>query len=138
MNPLNHPFVFHLVQAKQWQLAQSTNAVYFPPSYHQDGFTHGTSDPEKLLQVANHFYTGVAGHWFCLKMTVQRLAETGVQTVFEEAAPVGDIQASFTGADNELFPHILGGIHADAVIEVYDVVRDTAGNYLRIKGVTAN
>ena len=137
MNPLNHPFVFHLVQAVQWQQAQSTGAVYFPPTYEQDGFTHGTSDPEKLLKVANRFYARVAGDWLCLKMTVRRLAETGVQTVFEEAAPVGDIQPGDAGTVSELFPHILGGIHPDAVIEVYAVARDAAGNYLSITGVTA-
>ena len=138
MNPTKHPFVFHLIQEKFWQQAKATGSVYYPPTYDQDGFTHGTSNPEKLLAVANHFYPDVAGNWLCQKMTVQSLADTGVRTVFEGTAPVGDIQPDFVGADDELFPHILGGIHPDAVIEVHPVERNSDGAYLKITGVTGN
>ena len=29
--------------------------TYYPPTYAEDGFTHATADPSKLLDVANHF-----------------------------------------------------------------------------------
>ena len=112
------------------------NETYFPPTYQVDGFTHGTSNPDKLLNVANHFYPDVEGDWYCLKMTVESLASTGVKTVFEGTAPVGDTQPDFDGADDELFPHILGGIHPEAVLNVHQVLRDADGTFLSIEGVT--
>jgi uncharacterized protein (DUF952 family) len=132
----DHPYVFHLIQASLWNKAMDNNETYFPPTYEVDGFTHGTSNPDKLLNVANHFYPDVEGDWYCLRMTVESLAATGVKTVFEGTAPVGDKQPDFDGADDELFPHIHGGIHPDAVLEVHRVMRDADGTFLSIEGVT--
>ena len=132
----DHPWVFHLVQATLWDEAVRTGATYYPPTYDVDGFTHGTSNPDKLLSVANHFYPDVVGDWYCLRMSVESLAATGVETVFEGTAPVGDIQPDFEGSDDELFPHIQGGIAPAAVLEKHAVRRDTAGRYIGIEGVT--
>lgn len=131
-----HPYVFHLVQATLWDAAVASGTVYYPPTYQVDGFTHGTSNPDKLLNVANHFYPEVEGQWYCLRMTVDSLAQTGVTTIFEGTAPVGDIQPDFEGADDELFPHIMGGISPAAVLETHEVVRDADGAYVSIVGVT--
>lgn len=132
----DHPFVFHLVQASLWDETVRTGETYFPPTYDVDGFTHGTSNPEKLLAVANHFYPDVEGDWYCLRMTVESLKETGVETVYEGTAPVGDINPDFEGSDDELFPHIHGGIAPAAVLENHPVLRDGSGNFLSISGVT--
>jgi len=131
-----HPFVFHLVQASLWNEAVDGDLTYFPPTYDVDGFTHGTSNPEKLLAVANHFYPDVEGDWYCLKMTVESLQQTGVETVYEGTAPVGDIQPDFEGSEDELFPHIHGGIAPAAVLEVHPVNRSGDGTFLSIEGVT--
>ena len=109
--------------------------TYYPPTYDVDGFTHGTSNPAKLLNVANHFYPDVEGDWYCLRMTVDSLAATGVETVFEGTAPVGDKQPDFEGADDELFPHIMGGIAPNAVLEVHNIKRSADGVFLSIDGV---
>jgi uncharacterized protein (DUF952 family) len=132
----DHPYVFHMIQAKFWEAATSSGESYFPPTYEVDGFTHGTSNPAKLLNVANHFYQDVPGDWLCLQMTVESLAATGVKTIFEGTAPVGDIQPEFEGADDELFPHILGGIDPGAVLEVFPIERAADGRFLSIPGVT--
>ena len=132
------PYVFHLVQVSLWEESIKTGRVYYPPTYEQDGFTHGTSNPEKLLSVANHFYREVEGGWQCLKMTVESLAEVGVEVIFEGTAPVGDKAPDFEGADDELFPHILGGIPRNAVIESYPVIRSKSGEFLSIPGVTSD
>jgi hypothetical protein len=63
------------------------------------------------------------------------LSATGVQTIFEGTAPVGDIQADFDGTDSELFPHILGGIHPSAVLQVHVVSRDEEGRFLAVSDV---
>ncbi|MEM9743290.1 MAG: DUF952 domain-containing protein [Pseudomonadota bacterium] len=135
--PSPHPFVFHLVQAKLWDAAVANGTTYYPPTYNVDGFTHGTSNPEKLLAVANHFYPDVPGEWYCLRMTVDSLATQGIKTVFEGTAPVGDTQPDFEGANDELFPHILGGIPPAAVLELHPVQRSASGEFLAIDGVTA-
>ena len=136
MTQSEHPYVFHLVQAHLWDTAAANDAVYYPPTYEVDGFTHGTSNPDKLLNVANHFYPDVEGDWYCLRMTVESLKASGIDTVFEGTAPVGDIQPDFAGADDELFPHILGGIHPGAVLEVHAIERAADGTFLSIAGVT--
>ena len=136
MSGAEHPYVFHLVQAKLWDQTVESGETYFPPTYEVDGFTHGTSNPAKLLNVANHFYPDVVGDWYCLKMTVESLEGSGVKTIYEGTAPVGDKQPNFDGADDELFPHILGGIAPDAVLEVLSVRRAEDGTFLSIDGVT--
>ena len=133
---LNHPYLFHLIQADLWQEAVDNNTLYYPPTYQQDGFTHATANPDLLLNVANHFYTEVPGKWLCLRMTVDSLKAAGVETIFEGTAPVGDKEANFEGTGDELFPHILGGIPAAAVLEVHEVKRDETGTFLQVTGVT--
>jgi len=130
-----HPFVYHLVQSELWAVAVADGAVYYPPTYDQDGFTHGTANATKLLQVANHFYTDVPGEWLCLRMTIDSLKASGVVVVFEGTAPVGDKPADFDSANTELFPHLQGGIHPAAVIEAHPVLRGTTGEFLSVTGV---
>ncbi len=131
-----HEFLFHLVQTDLWTKAVASSSVYFPPTYDQDGFTHGTANPNKLLVVANHFYQDVPGDWLCLRMTLESLAATGVEVVFEGTAPVGDKPADFDPDNTELFPHLQGGIHPNAVLEAHAVERNSNGEFLRAVGVT--
>ena len=123
-----HDFVYHLVQASLWQQSIANNSVYYPPTYDQDGFTHGTANPQKLLQVANHFYQDVPGEWLCLRMTVASLQASGVEVVFEGTAPVGDKPAEFDNENDELFPHLQGGIHPDCLLYTSPSPRDQRGS----------
>ncbi len=135
-SPILHPFIFHLVQKKLWQSTVSTDGgIYFPPTYELDGFTHGTANPDKLLVVANHFYKEVDGDWLCLRMTKESLQRSGVEVVFEGTAPVGDKPADFDGSNDELYPHILGGISPAAVLAVHEVSRNEAGDFIAIEGL---
>ena len=133
---MEHPYLFHLVQEDLWKAATESDSVYYPPTYKQDGFTHATANPDLLLNVANHFYTDVPGEWLCLQMTVESLAGGGIEVVFEGTAPVGDKEPDFPGTDDELFPHILGGIPRSTVLEVHEVVRSEDGTFLSVVGVT--
>lgn len=132
----SHQFLYHLVQADLWAQAVAASAVYYPPTYEQDGFTHGTANPTKLLAVANHFYQTVPGSWQCLRMTIESLAASGVEVVFEGTAPVGDKPADFANNDEELFPHLQGGIHPAAVVGLHEVERTEGGEFLAVVGVT--
>ncbi|MDT0596389.1 DUF952 domain-containing protein [Glaciecola petra] len=130
-----YPYIFHLVQKEAWDKAVLNNTTYYPPTYDQDEFTHATANPNFLLVIGNHFYKEVTGEWLCLRMSVDSLKATDVQTIFEGTAPVGDKPADFAGTDSELFPHILGGIHPDAVLEAHKVVRDETGTFLEVSDI---
>jgi uncharacterized protein (DUF952 family) len=125
-----YPYAYHLVQKDLWDKTLEENSTYFPPTYSQDNFTHATANPDFLLTIGNHFYKEVKGEWRCLRMSVYSLSATGVQTIFEGTAPVGDKQPDFEGTDSELFPHILGSIHPSAVLQVHMVSRDNEGHFL--------
>lgn len=84
-----HTDIYHLVQKPLWEQHKAAGSVYFPPTYEQDGFTHATADPSKLLGVANHFYKDVQADWLCLKMTRATLADAKITLKFEPPAPVG-------------------------------------------------
>ena len=133
-----YPYVYHLVQKDLWAEATQSQTTYFPPTYSQDGFTHATANPDFLLTIGNHFYTEVPGEWLCLRMSVDSLAATGVRTIFEGTAPVGDKQADFDGTDSELFPHILGGIHPSAVLQAHAVERNSDGRFLNVADVAGD
>jgi len=137
--PLKHPFVFQLVQATLWNQNIESDGTYYPLNYEVDGFTHGTSNPQKLLDVANHFYLDVKGHWYCLRMTAESLKASGVETTYEGAANQLGISTRVSmGAYNELFPRIHGGLKASAVLEVHTVnrARPDEGTFLSIEGTT--
>ena len=134
-----HPFVFHLVETTVWDQSIQSDATYYPSSYEADGFTHGTSNPDKLLSVANHFYLNVIGQLYCLRMTVESLKASGVETTFEGAANQQGISTRISmGAFHELFPRIHGGLRASAVLEVHTVNRrhPKGGDFLSIEGIT--
>lgn len=132
MNQAEPQFVYHLIEAARYEQTIAIGKTYYPPTYETDGFTHGTSNPEKLLGVANHFYREIEGDWYCLRMTVASLAATGIETVFEGAAPVGDRAGDHDGSDGELFPHLMGGILPAAVLRVHSVQRGKDGVFLNI------
>ncbi|MHA7816142.1 MAG: DUF952 domain-containing protein [Pseudohaliea sp.] len=132
----DYPYVYHLVQARLWDPVVESDGTYYPPTYAADGFTHATANPAALMNVANHFYKDVDGTWYCLRMTEESLEATGVETIWEGTAPVGDIEPEFEGSDDELFPHILGGITPAAVLEVLPVERSEDGTFLGVPGVT--
>ena len=60
--------IYHLALVENWEKAVEQNETYYPPTYEMDGFTHGTSEATRLLEVANHFYTDSIGDWLCLNL----------------------------------------------------------------------
>jgi uncharacterized protein (DUF952 family) len=123
--------IYHLALQSDWQECVDKNTIYYPPTYEQDGFTHGTGDANKLLDVANHFYQSSEGDWVCLAMTESALGRTGVIVKLEPAANVGDQDGRLDG-EQELFPHLFGGISPDTVHGVYSVTRNKEGQFLDI------
>ncbi len=125
-------YIFHLALVDDWQNALDENSTYFPPTYEADGFTHGTADAAKLLDVANHFYVESEGDWLCLRMTEESLANAGIEVRYEPAAAVGDQDGAFEGSGEILFPHLMGGIPPAAVLATHAVTRNGVGRFLGI------
>jgi uncharacterized protein (DUF952 family) len=125
--------IYHLALRSDWEEVSSSIAIYYPPTYEQDGFTHGTGNPVRLLEVANHFYQASEGDWVCLAMTEASLADSGVVVKFEPAANVGLQDGVLEPTDQELFPHLYGGIAASTVHGIYRVVRNSHGGFIRIE-----
>jgi uncharacterized protein (DUF952 family) len=126
--------LYHLVQKQLWDACKESNAVYYPPTYHTDGFTHATADPAKLLAVANHFYKDIQGEWLCLVMTSHTLTAAGIAVKFEDPAPVGS-KPAHTSPEGVKFPHIYGGIPSQVVTEERSVARASDGSFLFIEGL---
>jgi len=131
-----HFDIYHLVQTPLWEKCKATGGTYYPPTYEEDGFTHATADPSKLIGVANHFYKPVKSEWLCLKMTRDTLSAAGVTLKFEDPSPVGTIKALSTEQSGGMrFPHIYGGITPSMVLEERTVRRAADGTYLAIDGL---
>ena len=124
--------IYHLALEADWHDTIRQQQTYYPPTYEQDGFTHGTADAKKLMEVANHFYTKSEGDWLCLEMSEASLADSGVMIKYEPAAAVGNQEGTLVDSQATLFPHLYGGIHPKAVTTTYPVTRDDQGQFLAI------
>jgi uncharacterized protein (DUF952 family) len=132
-----YPYIFHLIQKPIWEEALAKDATYYPPTCYpptdsQDKFSHATANPDFLMIIGHHFYPEVPSDWLCLRMSVDSSRASGVETIYETTAPVGDKQPDFPVTGSELFPHILGGIHPSAVLEAHVVSRDAQGTFLAV------
>ncbi|KAL3768624.1 hypothetical protein ACHAW5_004319 [Stephanodiscus triporus] len=137
----NVRLLYHMCRASSYEGAVSANAAYFPPTFVQDGrFTHATAVPSTLISTANHFYADAPpdDDWICLELDREVLEKRmGIVTIFERAAPVGDIDTDKSW--DVLVPHIYGGIpvHVDGVVtKVYKMNRSQEdGTFLGIDGL---
>ena len=131
--------LYHMCQKSLWDAALASGKAYFPPTFATDGnFTHATAVPARLLETANHFYTGVPGDWICLEMSKRSLENVGIVTVFEEPKPVGETNVGEAWSEWRC-PHIFGGIPSSlpgVVKRTYPMKRDDKGNFLFIEELT--
>lgn len=130
--------LYHMCQKSLWDEAVEAKRAYFPPTFVEDGsFTHATAVPERLVTTANHFYQATTGDLICLQLSRSALLALGVETVFEEAKPVGK---TATGDwDTWICPHVKGGLTTTVegvVTKVYRMKRDTDGKFVSIEGLT--
>lgn len=131
--------LYHLVPQAAWEAAKASGGLYFPPTYAQDGFTHLCADADSLLGIANHFYADCKGDWLLLSLSPSRLVG---ELRWEPAAAVGTTPAhTGDGAQErqqqQLFPHLYGGLAPCAVTEETLVDRLPSGKFVGLLwGVT--
>jgi uncharacterized protein (DUF952 family) len=140
--------LFHMCQKETWDAAVRRGGAYFPPTFVVDGrFTHATAIPSRLLVTANHFYQKSVGDWICLQLSRSALFQLGIDTVFEDAKPVGDTATheewshdSSATTPKWICPHIYGGIptHIPGVVtQTFPMTRNPDdGSFLHIVGLT--
>jgi uncharacterized protein (DUF952 family) len=130
--------IYHMCLKTRWDEAQNSKTAYYPPTFQEDGmFTHATAVPERLIVTANHFYTSSVGDWICVGLNRLELKKIGIQTIFEEAKPVGTTTTA-DSFDTWVCPHIYGGIPAHLpriVTSIYPMIRDANGTFLSIEGL---
>lgn len=103
---------YHLCPTPVWE-AQESSGSYLPEAFEADGFIHATNGLEKLLWVANEFYTGDTRPHTVLVLDVSKL-ESPVR--YED--------------DDQAFPHIYGPLNTDAVVGELSVERGPDGQYV--------
>ncbi len=102
--------IYHLLSRATWE--QCPAASYSAESLATEGFIH-CSNADQLARTANLFYPDVAD-LLVLAIDVERLT-----------SPVKD---EAVGA--ERFPHVLGPINREAIVEVCPLRRGPEGNWL--------
>lgn len=98
------PIIYHLIQRADWEAASSAGEIR-PPSLAAEGFIHCSGDVEQLQAVARRLYSGISG---------MQVLEVDTQLL---ESPL-KYEPSRSG---EIYPHIYGGLNADAVVGVREI-----------------
>jgi uncharacterized protein (DUF952 family) len=114
--------VLHLMPAEQWTALSAQDAIV-NPSLATEGFIHCTDDADVLLQVANAFYSAVAGEFVVIYVDTDRLTST---CVWEAPAHISGAGPAFA----DQFPHVYGPIDQAAVRRVQEVIRSHDGRFV--------
>jgi uncharacterized protein (DUF952 family) len=100
------------VPVEYWE-ANGGGDSYTPEAFEADGFIHCTNGLERLLWVANEFYTGDARQFMVLVLDVASIE-----------SPV-----RYDDPDDD-FPHIYGPLNTSAVTGHLNATRDEAGSFV--------
>lgn len=92
--------IHHVVILSEWE-EQRGKQVYFPTSFDKEGFIHCCT-PRQLTGVLTRYFKGTTGIGLLYLDETKLLAELKYEI----------------GTDGEHFPHLFGGINADAVIKL--------------------
>jgi release factor glutamine methyltransferase len=104
----------HICPQSEWIQAQK-NGIYRDTSLEQDGFIH-CSQPEQVMEVANHFYLGVRNLvmlWIDPEILSSKICWEFV--------------------DGTMFPHIYGPINLDAVKSISNLETGIDGTFRNIQ-----
>ena len=104
----------HLVPEPRWTECAGQSS-YEPEAFAADGFIHTTYGEDRVIEIANMFYTADPRPYLLLAIDLARVA---APAVIED--PDGH------------FPHIYGPLNLDAVTGVRRVTRDDSGRFLGV------
>ena len=104
----------HLCPVPVWE-SQRSHEPYWPDAFVQDGFIHCTDGDDRMIWVANQFYTGDKRQFVVLAVDLDANQEPWK---YED--------------QDRVFPHIYGPIHPRAVRAIRSVVRNDDGTFVSI------
>jgi uncharacterized protein (DUF952 family) len=110
--PVRPSIVMHMLPRTRWE-AQPSNQPYRGDTLSSEGFIHCTAEASALVDVANTHYRREPGDWVILMVDTTRVS-----------APV-----RWEAADGRIFPHVYGPIEMEAVVQVLDFPRTSAGHF---------
>lgn len=106
--------IYHITQSSGWENAKLPG-VYKADSLATEGFIH-CSTLAQVVKTANRFFKN----------------QHGLVLLYIDADKVKS-EIRYEGADNDLFPHIYGGLNVDAVYRVIDFEAGEDGLFRLIK-----
>lgn len=104
--------IYHMLPKTVWQNQQS-DQDYSGDTLATEGFIHCTAEPERLLIVANTWYTTNSEEWLILGIDEKLVA---AEVRWEEN-------------HGHVFPHIYGPLNLDAVIFIAPFPRTMDGTF---------
>jgi uncharacterized protein (DUF952 family) len=104
----------HLCPETVWE-AQRFADAYFPEAFQTEGFIHCTDGDERMISVANRYYTLDAREFIVLSVD---LGANGESWRYEDP--------------DRVYPHIFGPIHPTSVMQVRRVLREPSGLFVAI------
>ena len=107
---------YHLAPVEVWE-RQKAAGSYVPEAFQSDGFVHATNGLERLLWVANEFYTADERPYTVIVLDVSKLSSPMRYDDPEEQ-----------------FPHIYGPLNVDAVVGQLSVERGENGSFVSVSG----
>ena len=112
--------IYHLTSPQAWRTAQQ-RGEYRADSLESEGFIH-CSTRTQVLPVAEKYYKGQPGMLLLEINPVLLTSELRWEPPSGGAPPPGV-------PEGELFPHIYGPIHLDAIVNVYNLESNPDGGY---------
>jgi uncharacterized protein (DUF952 family) len=112
--------IYHLTSRPAWQEAQQ-RGEYRAESLESEGFIHCSTETQ-ILPVAEAYYKGQPG------LLVLKIDPVLLSTELRWEPPSGGSPPPGV-PEGELFPHVYGPIHLDAILNVYDLETNPDGSY---------
>jgi len=105
---------YHLTPLDDWN-AHANKTTYAPEGYETEGFIHCTDGEQRVIEVANRYYSSDLRPYCVLLIRRDRIS---APVVYEDP--------------DRVYPHIYGVLNAEAVQEIRSVSRDAEGRFLEI------
>lgn len=112
--------IFHITPRADWEAAQA-EGKYTADSLRIEGFIH-CSTLAQILPVAEKYYKGQSG------LVLLMIEPTLLSSTLKWEAPSGGTPPPGVPVGDK-FPHIYGPINLDAVVNVFDFIRDSNGGW---------
>jgi uncharacterized protein (DUF952 family) len=112
--------IFHITSRKDWEAVQA-KGEYTAESLQSEGFIH-CSTLAQVLPVAETFYKGQSS------LVLLMIEPALLTSTLKWEPPSGGTPPPGVPAGDK-FPHIYGPINLDAVVNVFDFIRDPNGDW---------